>query len=130
MSRRGLPILSLQICKLGDHTMPSSIHELKVGTRVASTIDSIGGTVTGVDYASIAVLWDDGVSSQFRKADGFVAFNIEPAKPEAGGMHDWDQDLQAQEKARCKFCGDIRPPLDQFGHCTVCVNGMARTNGD
>ena len=31
---------------------------------------------------------------------------------------------------RCKFCGDFGRELDNLGNCTVCVDGMARTNGD
>jgi hypothetical protein len=31
---------------------------------------------------------------------------------------------------KCRFCGDSREPLNRFGHCQVCVDGMARTNGD
>lgn len=31
---------------------------------------------------------------------------------------------------KCRFCGDAGKALDQFGHCSACVKGMARTNGD
>ena len=33
---------------------------------------------------------------------------------------------------KCRFCGDLTytSKLDTRGICTVCVNGMERTNGD
>ncbi len=30
----------------------------------------------------------------------------------------------------CRFCGDTGKVLDSFGHCSACINGMKRTNGD
>jgi len=37
---------------------------------------------------------------------------------------------QPQEALKCKFCGDMGRELDEYGYCTLCVEGMRRTNGD
>ena len=48
-------------------------------------------------------------------------------------MRDFDNNWvrsKAPTPAKCKVCGDTGKPLDKNGHCSVCVNGMDRTNGD
>lgn len=31
---------------------------------------------------------------------------------------------------KCRFCGSNTHPVDKWGDCKMCVDGMARTNGD
>lgn len=35
-----------------------------------------------------------------------------------------------RQNEKCKFCGDAGKPLDEYGYCTACIEGMRRTNGD
>jgi hypothetical protein len=75
-----------------------TIHDLKQGDRVTSTVDEIDGTVTDIDYTSVAIQWDDGACSQFRKADGFVGFN-----PKRSCQH-----TRLNEDGICRSCGTDR----------------------
>ncbi len=34
------------------------------------------------------------------------------------------------EHPKCRFCGERQFPVDQWGNCEACNEGMARTNGD
>lgn len=54
----------------------TTIHEVTVGRRVVFFEPLMEGTIEDVDYCSIKIRWDDGLSSILRKADGFVGWGV------------------------------------------------------
>ena len=90
--------------KWGNHEMPDRIEQ------------AMGELGAAIDYCPPAA--DQIFMEHVRTAHRLVTEEWRARQEEAAKAH-----------PKCRFCGDRRP-LDQYGYCHLCNDGMERTKGD